>query len=1077
MRIEVLGPVRLVTDARDPVDVPERQLRLLLASLVAANGEPVSADALIDRLWSDTLPANPRKVLRAKLSRLRTVLDEAKPGARDLLTHQAGGYRLTGNSEITDAARFRDAIEHARRMQHSRRRVEVLTEAVGLWRGEPYGDVAEEVWLAPTVAQLKELRGDAVEMVVETLVRQGAPEEAISYAGGVADDYAMREGLIGALMLALYQAGRQQEALATFESLRHRLATDLGVDPGPRIRELHGRILRQEPALERQEPETATPSGTRRSNLPAETTSLIGRRREVAQTTALLGRSRLVTLTGIGGVGKTRLALHVAREQAERFERGVWFIDLTQLSATAGQQFGSGERIAALVVDALELPVQTTDEGALARLREALGARSALLVLDNCEHVADEAAALAGELLRHVPGVRLLATSREPLGLPEEQRYDVPALSTEPPADGGASTAMELFVARARAGDPTFSLDDGAFDAVAELCRRLDGLPLALELAAGRIRGLPVPELLHRLNDRLNLLRRPGRAMPRRQQTLRGMIDWSWSLLSGPEQVVLRRLAVHPGTVSLAAAEAICADEPDEQLLERASTADLLTGLVDRSMVTTVPAETGMRYGLLESIAAYAAEKLDEAGERAAVTRRHLRYHLDLAREADRHLRGPRQRRWLTELEAERHQLRHAFDAAVNAGDGGSAAALAVRTFWYQWIAGHQSNLEHDLTVATALPGPRDDTHAAAATLAACLSVHRQPGQEARRVEEALGLFHDDVARAQVQWFAGASLLAVGVREAGEKHIEEAIAILHARGFEWDVAVAASQRDWFAVSMWGAEPWGLPDGRDPETVLRAVGDGYGLSQVFGVQHRIAELNGQHARAAAAAERALDICLDLDLRVEASYWLSATAVAAVHSGDVTLAEERLAAARSISSDIADAHGLQFADFAEANVARFTGDPATARILLDRWLTGAGPTASHDSATHFERGFLAVHEGDTAQAEDAFHRLGALLVPVTDVPATARLLELGAAIHLLRDEAEVAAGLLGAAAALRTRVGIEPSAPEREDIDRVRAGVHERLPEQRAAAAFRRGEACEPASQLDAVIGPLVSAGRP
>ncbi|TCP55004.1 putative ATPase [Tamaricihabitans halophyticus] len=1051
MRIEVLGPVRLSAEPGAPVEVAERHLRLLLAALVAANGEPVSTDALIDRLWGESLPANPKKVLRAKLSRLRAVLDKAQPGAREFLTHAGGGYRLTVPSDVVDAGRFQHAIERARGATDGQRKIDGLTEALELWRGEPYGDIADEIWLAPAVAQLRKLRGDALEILVESLVQQGAPEKALSYADGLVAEHATREGLITALMLALYQVGRQHEALAMYESLRHRLAEDLGIDPSPHIRELHGQILRQDPALTRTPgPKPDTAVHARRTNLPAETTPLIGREREGEQVTALLAESRLVTLTGIGGVGKTRLALRLAHDQAAHFTRGAWFIELTELTTTTGDQLGSGERIAALAVTTMELSDQLSTAGSMGRLRQALGAHSTLLVLDNCEHVAAEAAVFVAELLRQVPSARVLATSREPLGLPEEQRFDVGALSTESTASGETSAAVELFIARAKASDPDVALDAHTTAAIAELCRRLDGLPLALELAAGRIRGLSVHDLLARLSDRLNLLRRPGRGVPRRQQTLRGMIDWSWSLLEEAEQTVLRRLAIHPGTLSLAAAEVICADDTydtDQPVVRPSDVADVLIGLVDRSMVNTVHTPAGVRYGLLESISTYAEEKLDEAGERAAFAQRHLHYYLDLAREADEHIRGPAQRHWLTRLESERNQLRHAFDTAVSAKDGHSAVAMAVRTFWYQWIAGHHANLHRDVNTATTLPGPRDDTYAAAATLAACMNLHRRPGREADLVAEALALFRDDRARARMQWFAGTSLLGIGIRDAGEKHVDESIAILQALGHEWDVAVAASQRDWFLVSNWGVAPRGQPDGRDPETVLRALGDGYGLSQVFGVEYQVAELRGDHRRAADAATRALDICFDLDLRVEASYWFSAAAIAAVRSGDLPLAHERVAQARSLASDVADQNGLLFADFAEANIARCTGDPATARALLDRWLSYHGRLAERDSSAQFERGFLAIQEGDLNQAEDALRHLTARPARDPESPATARMLELTAAVRAARPDAEdlrAAAELLGAADALRARIGAEPSMPERGDIDRIRARVGERLP---------------------------------
>lgn len=1075
MRIEVLGPVRLSTDEGAPVEVAERHLRLLLASLVAADGEPVSADTLVDRLWNGALPTNPKKVLQAKLSRLRTTLDQARPGARQLLTHTPAGYRLVLDTDLLDAGRFKNAVENARRMGSSSQKAEALTEALALWGGAPFGDIAEEIWLAPVVADLHEVRGDALEALVETLLEQGDPQGALSQVGGAIEEYVTREGLVGSVMLALYQVGRQHESLELFETLRQRLTEDLGVDPTPRTRELHGRILRQDPALaQKAVPRPAPVSMVGRSNLPARASSLIGREHESQQIQALLAESRLVSLTGIGGVGKTRLALHTAQQKAPEFERGTWFIDLTELTMTPDEYLGSGERIGSLAATVVGLPEHPGTTSTVERLSEALGSRPALLVLDNCEHVIAEAAVFTADLLRKTPGVSVLATSREPLGLPEEQRYDIGTLSIEPGDDGQVSEAVAFFITRARASDPSFRLEDDSADDIAELCRRLDGLPLALELAATRIRGLSVTGLLERLSERLNILRRPGHAAPRRQQTLRGMIDWSWSLLEVTEQAVLRRLAVHPGTLSLEAAEAICADHhesPDAMAVKREQVVDLLLGLIDRSLVTTVSTSTGVRYGLLESIATYANEKLDRDGERDITAERHLQYYLGLAREGDEKLRGPEQRQWLPRLEAEHTQLRHAFDEAVRREDGGRATGMAVATFWYQWISGRHNDLSRRLDTAISLSGPRNDTYATAVTLAPVMDLSIDPEESARRVAKGLALFENRGARARVQWFVGASLLAAGLREIGERHMDEAIGVLVATGQDWDAAIAVSQWDWFALSQRGHSSPGLPDGSDPETIIRASGDGYGMSQVLAVHYCAAEVEGDYARSAEAAERNMEICLDLGLWSEADFWLTITAIAALRTGDVTLANERLAEARSLASDIADDDGLDFVDFGVALVARYQGDLVTARTLLDRQLAIHEPLslpleATHTSSSQFESGFLAVQEGDLTRARDAVDALRDAILQAARPAPIARILELKAALRVALREARSAAELLGTAAALRSRAGAEPTAPENRDIQRIYKQVTDRLSEAELSDALARGRAADSLEQLAA-----------
>ncbi|MDA3648015.1 winged helix-turn-helix domain-containing protein [Saccharopolyspora indica] len=1056
MRIEVLGPVRLSTDVGVAVDVAERKVRLLLAALVAAGGAPVPAEALVDRVWGENLPANPKRVLRAKLSQLRAALDRARPGARELLAHTPAGYRLAVEPGSVDAGRFRDEVERARRLSAGKR-AEVLDRALSMWNGEAYADFADELWLAPVIAELEEARLTAVELLAEALLESGTPERAIERANGVAAAHPTRERLVSALMLALYQAGRQHEALELFEALRHRLAEDVGVDPSPQVRELHGRILRQDPALTGDRPRGR--SALARTNVPAETAALIGRRREIDEIAASLTGTRLVTLTGAGGVGKTRLALHLARAQLAQFHRGTWFIDLTELASTPAGERPSVERVADLVMSALDLPSAPADN--FAEVCEALGSRPSLLVLDNCEHVVDEVAEFVARLLRRAPGVRVVATSRQPLGLPEEQRYGVAPLAVEAGPDG-VSEAAAFFAARARAVDRTFTLE-GSTTEVVELCRRLDGLPLALELAASRTNAISVRDLLERLSDRLNLLARPGRGVPRRQQTLRGLIDWSWSLLDETEQAVLRRLAVHPGGLSLEAAEAICADDATG-----AQVVDALLGLVDRSMViASASGPTGVRYGLLESIATYAAEKLDEAGERERVAQRHLRYYLDFADRADENLRGPEQRYWLQRLEAERIQLRHASAEAIRQRDGDSAIALALVTFWYRTMSGRQAHLRDDLRTALGLPGKRDDGYATVAALDVCLSLDAGSGRGGERVDAALAMFDDPFARAGIQWYAGASLLTAGIREAGERHIDEALPVLQDRGADWAASVAVCLRDWLVVSTWGDPPRGLPDGRDAGEVLQELGDSYGLSYALAVEHRTAELSGDYARAAAVAEQAYEQSLALHLWSGVSLWLTARAISALRRGDLAGAAESLQESRSLAAELGYTNGSAYADFGESMIARYHGDTGRARELLERWKK-AGDAATANLLTRFEDGFLRVAEGRTGEARSVLTELVPAVRRIDGPPTTARMLELAAAVRT-PESAVAAAELLGAAEEVRARAAAEPAAPERRDIDRVVRAIGDRLDDQQVTEAIARGRTRDPDEVVSSLSG--------
>lgn len=1080
MRIEVLGPIRLSTDGvedvwrRVPVEVPERHLRTLLASVIDAGGEPVSADVMIDRLWGDDLPADPKKVLQAKLSRLRTIMDRARPGARELLTHTPTGYRLAVETEAVDAGLFRSKVAQARRMSSSSQKAALLREALTLWRGEPYGDVSGEIWLAPAVAELHDIRGDALEALVETWLELGDPHQALSQVNGAIDHFTTREGLVSSVMIALYQIGRQHEALEMFETLRRRLSEELGVDPTPRIRELHAQMLRHDPALgAKPAPDSAATSGIGHSNVPAETHPMIGRREESMQIEALLTESRLVTLTGVGGVGKTRLALHVAREQASEFERGVWVLDLTELTTTPKDLPAPGERIASLMTVALGLPEQDATTNSVDQLSAALRERSALLVLDNCEHVVAEAARFTIGLLRRAPRLRVLATSRESLGLPEEQRYEVNTLSTAVAEDDGPSEAASFFVTRARSSDHHFRRDADNAEAIEQLCRRLDGLPLALELAAARIRGLSVTDLLARLSDRLTILRRTGDAVPRRQQTLRGMIDWSWALLGETERAVLRRLAVHPGSVDLQTVEATCSDET----VDRADVMDVLTGLVDRSLVTTTSSQGGVRYGLLESIASYASEKLDSSAERAATSRRHLLYYREFALAADEGLRTREQRRWLSRFAAERAQIRYAFEEAVRTGDGRSATSLTLTTFWYQvcvpgfsiglWTNCYSSRLGQDLRQIIELPDVPADDLAAVTVLAACMQGN--PADGAQNIRQALDDFSDDtVTKARVEGFAGATLLSAGLREPGERHVDHALSIMSSHREDWDLAMTACRRDWLLVTLWREAPRGLPDGRDLDGVIRDVDDGYGRMYALAVEHRFAELVGDHRRSATAVAAALKLSRELDVESEVSLWLIGTAIAAIREGRPEEALTHLAEARAISADIGFTIGASYADFAESMIARQRHDTDRARTLLDRWRAFT-KAATAELLTESEHGFLAVQEGDLVEAAAT---LGALVSSSGEATrATARMLELAAAL-LLDVAPRSAAELLGTAEAERGRTNAEPSVNELWDIRLVRDRLAESLPNRELSEALAQGRQRNPQEELRTAANRLI-----
>ncbi|MFJ8659107.1 BTAD domain-containing putative transcriptional regulator [Streptomyces sp. NPDC093795] len=776
MRFAVLGETAVRTEDGTPVRVPELKVRALLAALLVDAGRPVAAYRLVDCLWGDEPPGNPLRALQAKVSQLRRALEEAEPGGRELVVTRAPGYLLDVPEGALDAHRFARLAAQARDAADPRARAELLGEALGLWRGPAFADFAEEPFVRGAADRLEEERLAVRETLAEARLEAGEHGVLVGELAELVARHPLRERLRGVQLRALYRAGRQSEALAGYEELRTLLADELGVDPSPELAALHTAMLRQDPALSAPGPTLPEPRpaaaavGPVRGNLTAPLTGIVGRDAAVAEVRGLLTERRLVTLTGPGGVGKTRLAVEAAGQMREEFADGVWLVEFA----------GARGELAEVVAAALELrddgvwglrpegerPLTTAE-----RLAEVLRGRRTLLVLDNCEHVVDEAASLAELLLRTAPGLVVLTTSQEPLALAGETLWAVE------PLDGAG--AIELFTARAAASAPGFgsgaALDPAAQEAVRAICRRLDGIPLALELAATRVRALGVHGLLERLDDRFRLLDAGLRGAPARQQTLRAVIDWSWDLLGEPERTVLRRLAIHAEGCSLRAAEEVCA-EPDgagyggagvgvtvpsgvgaggaapgaagvgaagpgaaevgaaaphvaglgvadpgavgsgvtAPAVARADVLGLLVRLVDRSLVVAVEGPDGPRYRLLESVAAYSLDRLRDAGEAEAVRTRHLAHYLRLAEDAGPALRGPDQRRALARLDAETPNLRAALDRALAAPATGRSAEVALRLVdalaWY-WIM--RGRLGEALRSATAALRPIPEEAAA----------------------------------------------------------------------------------------------------------------------------------------------------------------------------------------------------------------------------------------------------------------------------------------------------------------------------------------------------------------------------
>jgi predicted ATPase/DNA-binding SARP family transcriptional activator len=999
MRFGVLGPLAVWDEQGEPVTVPEAKVRALLATLLAHDGDPVAVDRIVHDLWGDAPPGKPLGALQAKVSQLRRIL-----GNR--VERQPPGYRLRldGGDEL-DAARFRELVEHARSAADARA---VLTEALTLWRGAAFADFADEEFARTAVHQLTELRLSAVEELAKARLEAGEHTLALAELAAVVPQHPLREGLRAVQMRALYLSGRQGEALASYADLRGRLAEELGVDPSPELRALHEALLRQDIGA----------SAPARSNLPNALTPLIGRSDALGLLAELHGTARLVTLTGPGGVGKSRLAVAAAEPlvQSGEFPDGVWLVEF------AGVRSGTAADLAEVVAAVLgirdDLPGAT---GGAAGLAAALRDRRTLLVLDNCEHVIDAAAELTELLLHTARGLRVLATSQEPLGLAGEGVFAVEPLPT--------TDAVRLFMARAAASAPGFPQQCSAADlaAVTEICQRLDGIPLALELAATRVRALGVRELAVRLHDRFAILTLGQRGAPARQQTLRAMIDWSWELLSAPERIVLRRLAVHRDGCDLAAAEEVCAGDG----VARAEVLDLVTRLVDRSLVVM----TGARYRLLESVAAYAVERLHEMEDLAAVRDRHLRHYLAVAERAEPRLRGGEQRVWLDRLDAEAGNMRAALDEAV----GEDAVRLATALSWWWLLRGRLTEGRRTLSAVDSASPELRVLHGAFALLT---------GDHSAASASIEG------ASARSLWLFAYGLFSAGEADAGDAVNARALDLFTASGEEWGVAASLALRAMLALGRGDLAALDR-DGRRSAEIFRRLGDRWGEMQTIPPLATLAEIRGSHADAERIQRSGLVIARELGLQAEVAARLSGLGRLALLERDWDRGRDLHQQAYRIAVEHGYTYGQIHSEMGLALGARRAGDLDAAERHLHHIRDGYAALSSlaGDHLLVAELGFIAELRRDSAAAA-ALHLRGLDIARSLAEPrALALSLEgLAGVASLLGDES--AALLLGAADAARRSVGAPLPPAERGDVDRITAAARTALGPA-FADAFNRG----------------------
>ena len=918
MEFRILGPLEAVAEGR-VVALNAAKQRALLAILLLHANELVSSDRLIDDLWGGRPPATAAKILQKYVSQLRRAL------GRVVIRTASSAYELATDAASFDLLLFEQLLGTARAAVPADANA-IVREALSLWRGPPLAEFADEPWAQSEIGRLEELRLEALQQRIETDLELGSGAELVSELELLIGQHPLRERLHAQLMLALYRSGRQADALAAYREARRTLVETLGIEPTLALRQLERSILDQDPALDLVTSEPAADSEVQAEpGLEGRASSFVGRTRELREIRALLRREdvRLLTLTGAAGSGKTRLALEATGVPGKA--AGAVLVELGRITDA-----GLVARTIADELGITERPGHSAREALVEYLRD----RQALLLLDNFEHVLD-AASFLREVLAGAPGVKLLVTSRAPLGVPEERVYPVPALqlpdrSQRPSlAELGETEAIRLFVDRARAARPGFELTEVNAASLTELCVRLDGLPLALELAAARCNLLSPQALLQRLGARLDLLRAtPGSGLVERQWTLRGAIEWSYDLLQPQEQQLFTSLAVFVGGLTLAAAEHV-AEQPDLDILDGAET------LFRNNLLTTEHAAGDEpRLGMLETIREFALERLAARGDEHDVRRRHTAYYLILAEEAEPGLLGPQQREWLERLDAELDNIRAALSWALDAGE----AEMGLTIGWSLWrfwqLRTHELEARERLEELLALGTGTARTRANAQTMIGSLSfvlgdfetaqralqeslpLHRRSG-DIRMIASTLGILAAtsddpdaalalsreslDVARnGDEQYLEGHGLWHVGMALLRVGEIDDA-----ERAFEDAVSIARSYGNLRSVGSWQKSLAG-----------------------------IAIIRGDHARARRLLEDSLAIHRDLDDAWGVSHSLSNLSFLALEAGDAETARTLLSEALAIERESGHQPRLANALEMSARLAAADGQPALATRLYAR-----------------------------------------------------------------------------------------------------------------------------------------------
>jgi predicted ATPase/DNA-binding SARP family transcriptional activator len=1014
VRVALLGPFEVRGDDGDRLPVAGARLRALIARLALAGGQPVSTSALAEAVWAGEPPADPANALQGLVSRARRAL-----GGRAAIVASAAGYRLAVEPDDVDALAF-ERLAAAGDVE----------EALALWRGPALTDVGD--FAAPYALRLSDLRLDATADWLARELAAGRAGAHVAELESLAASHPLNEKITALAMRALAAVGRQADALAAYERLRARLADELGIDPGEQVRAAHLEVLRGQV---RPAPGPGDGGRRRRGNLRAQLTSFVGREAEIEQLIAALGSFRLVTLAGPGGAGKTRLAAQVASavcDAGQLAPDGVWVAELASVTAASDVPQAVldsvGLREARLTLDGSGTRLAVSRD-ARTRLADTLAEARALLVLDNCEHLIDACAHLADALLARCPGLRVMATSREPLGIVGEYLMAVPPLPPGP--------ATMLFADRAAAASPGFTLAEQDEPLVAGIVRRLDGLPLAIELAAARLRTLPLAEIARRLDDRFRLLTGGSRTALPRHRTLRAVVEWSWDLLTPPERLLAERFSVFPAGATAEAVARVCGVDADavddllgcladKSLLSRGETVPRVPGPRDTAEGPSPAADMTVRLRMLETIREFGAGRLAGHADAGQVRRRHAEYYSALMNEAAPHLLTRDQLSWLRALRGDRDNILAALRYWCDEGDAARAITLSVSVAIMAFLLGNYWDLAGVFRRAAAVPGDADPglRTIAGALSAVMAAVAADDGAGPANERGCPGLTDRiDALDFEKVPFAGllrpAYAMLIHDEARARRYVEEGL---------------ASQDEWLVAFMWILSAGLAQNSGDMDTLRAAsaralalfseLGERWGLSAALQLAASVRLMDGDLDGAAAAFSEASRLRAELGTREDECRIRLQLADIAARRGDIGAAGEFYASALAIAEAEGTGMDVAIASCAAAVFEAMTGNAERARPVLataERELALLSPAhlaRHHIAATTAEAGLMiALADGDlplAAERATALYREG---TASADMPLLASACSALAHFALALGRPERAAEILGARNAVR------------------------------------------------------------